>query len=469
MVKEVLWTGEEVIAATTGQGPTSWMASGVSIDTRTLHPGDLFVALDGSRFKGSSFVEEALAKGACAVITDDPSAFSCSGHVIHVPDTFAALTSLGRRGRSRFKGKAFAVTGTVGKTTIKEGLLHALSPLAPTFAAVGSFNNHIGVPLTLSRLPGEMSYGIFELGMNHAGEIQTLVDMVSPHISMISNVSYHHGVNFDSLDHIVQAKAEIFTSLDHLQIGILNRDSPHYHRILELSPAVPQWMTFGSHESSSLRLIASAPEGDLMRITVSLGNDVISYLLPNGGAHWIINSLAVLAGAHALGVDIHLASKNLSTFFPPAGRGRRSDIGGILVIDDSYNAAYEAVTAALSSFAQHKPQGRKFVFLGEMSELGDQTEFYHSALYDPLVSLNPDGIWLCGPAFSDLAQKMSHVKGYASTAEELIPDVLKTLAPGDSLLVKGSRGMKTFSVIEALYRHYDMIDEALNYPLRRYL
>lgn len=470
-MKNPLWIGDEVSSIVQGQGSTSWVASGVSIDTRSLKSGDLFIALDGPRFKGSHFIPEALSKGACAVITDhdfDPS--TISGNILHVQNTLEALTALGRRGRQRFQGQVFAVTGTVGKTTVKEGLFHALSPLDSTFASLGSFNNHIGVPLSLCQLPPDISYGIFELGMNHAGEIATLVNMVSPHVSMITNVSYHHGVNFPSLDHIVQAKAEIFTSIEHLRAGILNKDSPHYQRIRDLSPHVPRWITFGSCETATVRLIATEPQGDFLRVTVSVEGTALSYTLPNGGPHWVINSLAILTASYALGTDVKRVCQNFATFLPPAGRGRRYTIGDISVIDDSYNAAYEAVVAALNTFSQDTTsKGRKFVFLGEMSELGDQTEYYHQALYDPLMSLNPEGIWLCGPSFESLALKLPNIKGYALTCQELIPHVLTTLCPGDALLVKGSRGIKTFAVIDALYRHYGMTEEALNYPLRRYL
>jgi UDP-N-acetylmuramoyl-tripeptide--D-alanyl-D-alanine ligase len=202
---------------------------------------------------------------------------------------------------------------------------------------------------------------------------------------------------------------------------------------------------------------------------VFLEGHSFSYVLPNGGPHWILNSVAIIAAAYALGADINGVCENLRTFVPPAGRGRRYDIKGISIIDDSYNAAYEAVVAAVSSFAQEVSHGRKFVFLGEMSELGDQTEYYHNALYDPLLSLHPDGIWLCGASFESVASKLPSIRGYGLTSQELIPDVLDTLCPGDTLLVKGSRGMKTFAVIEALYRHHGMEEEALSYPLRHYL
>lgn len=465
-----LWTGSEVLKCTEGSGNADWQASGVSIDTRTIAPGDLFIAIKGPNFDGHEFIQEAFDKGAAAVLiqqslyTKQIDSLS-SRPIIIVRDTLTALKDLAYAARKRFKGKILALTGSVGKTTIKEWLYHVLSAQKDTFASFGSFNNHIGLPLSLSRLSMDAFYGIFELGMNHAGEIKSLTELLKPDVVMISNVFPQHIGNFSSLEEIVMAKSEIFTFSP--KLAIVSRDSPHYDHIKSLGNNVSQWMTFGVHEKSDIRLVSAVDNKDIVKVTVRIYEKEFTYLLPSLGQHWIMNSLAVLAGAVALKANIEQTIQSLITFMPVAGRGQRIHMGGITVIDDSYNAAPPAMIAALTTFANLTAKGKKYLVLGEMRELGQDSLRFHDDLFKFIVLSGAHTVWLCGEYMSELSKKLPNAY-YGKTIHDVIPHVLSTLCSEDKILIKGGRSMKTFLLVDALYRYYGMDLEADVYPLRAY-
>lgn len=468
---DIVWHGEDVIRIVQGMGSTAWAASGVSIDTRTLRPGDLYIALKGAHHDGAQFVQEAFQKGAVAVLMEHSTQIKCSHSldplpIIYVSDGLHALQTLSIVARERFSGRILALTGSVGKTNVKEGLRMVLSAQNPTFATLGNLNNHIGVPLSLVNISSSDIYAVLELGMNHAGEITQLAQWVQPHIAMLLNVSYQHGAFFPNEDAIVQAKCEIF---DDSRVGIAPRDSQHYDKFP--SHKAQQWITFGHHPDSHVRCLSVNRKDNGMQVEISIDGQRWFYDLAQFGSRWVDNSLAILAGVLALGADVKQASQDLIKLQPVCGRGSILDIAGITVIDESYNAAPAAMCAAIEDFATHpssdKKSGKKYLCLGEMGELGHLGPYYHQKIVTLLdrLSANFDGVWLCGSLWSSTSP---HSFFMVESIQEAIPDIITYLKAGDSILVKGARYTKTFLLIDALYHAYNMEEQRIAYPLRRY-
>ena len=456
-----LWTGLDVVNIIKGEGPIHWNATGISIDTRTLQPGDLFIALRGPKMNGHDFIHDAWALGACAVVVDDIGALSTDPAypTVAVPDTFQALTQLAVAARSRFQGTVLALTGSVGKTSVKDGLAHVLSAVGETSASRSSLNNHLGVPLSLARLPNQARFGIFEVGMNHSGEITQLVASIRPQIALITQVSYQHGEFFSDLDEIVLAKSEIFSAPAPL-VGIIPRDSPHYEALLrhgQQTGHVTQWITFGEHPESHIRLQSMEP--GLMgqrRISITINGTPWAYDWSLPGYHTVYNSLAIVAGAFALGADMEKVMQAMNGISVSDGRGNQRMVGGIEVIDDSYNAAPASMHAALKTFgaskesATHNRDGKRYILLGQMRELGHYSYACHRDLIPVIQACHTDGVWLCGPEFFPFLTEIPNLLGYADRACDIIPDVVKTLESGDSILIKGANSMKLSALIPAL-------------------
>jgi UDP-N-acetylmuramoyl-tripeptide--D-alanyl-D-alanine ligase len=464
--QNILWHGGDVVDAVQGAGPRDWHATGVSIDTRTLNQGDLFIALRGPFFDGHDFIDAAWALGASAVLVQDISAVSMNPArpIIAVVDTFQALRQLALAARCRFQGRLLALTGSVGKTTVKDGLAHVLSRQSLTSASWQSLNNHLGVPLSLARLPMDARYAIFEVGMNHKGEIKDLVGMIAPHLTLITQVSYQHGQFFSNLDDIVTAKAEIFYAPSPL-LGILPHDSPHYAALKQQGHNVTQWITFGQHPDATVRLMAKKPDHNGTHITLVIQGQEWRYHWPLKGAHTIDNSLAIVAGAWAMGANMNQVMDDVQTIVSSPGRGNVLTIGGIHIIDESYNAAPASMQASLVAFAEqnplgqeksdptlgdNQPKGKRYIILGEMRELGGENEACHRALVPLIQACGPDGVWLCGSSFLPFLQEIPLLWGHALTISDLMPSILKTLKSGDWVLIKGANSMRTFTVIGAL-------------------
>ncbi|MBM3631381.1 MAG: UDP-N-acetylmuramoyl-tripeptide--D-alanyl-D-alanine ligase [Alphaproteobacteria bacterium] len=467
-----LWTGSDVITIIKGEGPAHWNATGISIDTRTLQPGDLFIALRGPKMNGHDFIQDAWALGACAVIVDDLGSLVTDPNypTVVVTDTHRALTELAVAARSRFDGTVLALTGSVGKTSVKEGLAHVLSNQGLTSASRNSLNNHLGVPLSLARLPKEARFGIFEVGMNHSGEITQLVASIRPHIALITQVSYQHGEFFDTLDDIVLAKSEIFSAPAPL-IGIIPRDSPHYEALLrhgQMARHVTQWITFGEHPESNIQW--QSTEDGLMgqrRIHITINGTPWAYDWSLPGYHTLYNSLAIVAGAFALGADMEKVMQDMRSISACDGRGNVRIVGGIKVIDDSYNAAPASMQAALQTFLTsteplvHPSDGKRYVLLGQMRELGQHSYACHRDLVPFIQACKADGVWLCGQEFAPLLTEIPHFLGYAEHACDIIPHVVKTLLPGDTILIKGANSMKLSALIPALEQRMSALEQSV--------
>ncbi|MEK0082584.1 UDP-N-acetylmuramoylalanyl-D-glutamyl-2,6-diaminopimelate--D-alanyl-D-alanine ligase [Benzoatithermus flavus] len=453
-----LWTAEAVVAATGGETAGGWVASGVSIDTRTIAPGDLFVALIGPNRDAHDFVATALDKGAAAALVSRVPEGADPARLVLVPDTQIALEGLGRAGRARSAARIAGVTGSVGKTGTKEALRHVLSRQAPTHASAASHNNHWGVPLSLARLPERASYGVLELGMNHPGELRALTRMVRPHVAIITTVAPAHLAFFPSVEAIADAKSEILEGLEPGGVAVLNRDSEHYPRMrrhAERSPA-GRIVTFGQHEAADWRLENVELGPGHSEVTVSIRKQHrLAYRLGPPGRHWVLNSLGVLAVVEALGADVARAARALADLRPPAGRGERQQVrlpggGEVLLLDESYNANPASMRAAIELLGQMP--GRRIAALGDMLELGEHSAALHAALAEPILAAGIDLVLTCGPQMAHLHAALPAERrgAHESDSTSLAAAVKEALRPGDTLLVKGSLGSRMARIIDAL-------------------
>jgi UDP-N-acetylmuramoyl-tripeptide--D-alanyl-D-alanine ligase len=456
-----LWTSQDAAAATGGSNTGSWQAIGVSIDSRTVEAGDLFVALSGPKFDGHDFVAGALARGgAAAVVSKAPPKLAPDARLLMVGDTQAALEALGRAARARTQGRIIAITGSVGKTGTKEALKAALARQGRAFASSGSLNNHWGVPLSLSRLPQDADYGIFELGMNHPGEIDALVRMVRPHIAVITTIEPVHLGFFASVEAIADAKAEIFNAIEPNGAAILNRDNPHFARLAAAAQArgVTRIIGFGEHPDAAVRLLDCELHPAASVVTASVMGEVVDYSLGLPGRHWVMNSLAVLAAVHAAGGDIGAAAAALASLAPLAGRGQRHALpiagGSFTLIDESYNASPASMRAAIAVLGgiEPGPGGRRIAVLGDMLELGSEAAQLHAALAQPLVDAGIDLVFTLGAEMRALDQALPAARrgGHADTVDALAQLLGRRLRAGDVVTVKGSHGSKLYELVARL-------------------
>lgn len=456
-----MWTAADAKAATGGTATTDWVAAGVSIDSRTLTPGDLFVALRGPNHDGHDFVGAALERGATAAMVDrEVAGLPTSAPLLRVADTLGGLAALGAAARNRSRARIVAVTGSVGKTGTKEALRLALASAGAVYASPGGLNNHWGAPLSLARLPRDADYGIFELGMNHAGEIAGLTRLVRPQIALITTVEPAHLGFFPSVEAIADAKAEIFLGLEPNGIAILNRDNPYYARLAEAATraGATDVISFGVHPNASVRLTDCVLDSYSSAIeAVALGK-VIRFRITTPGRHWVMNSLAVLAVAAAVKVDPGCAAEALGRLEALPGRGRRYEIawrgGTLTLIDESYNASPASMRAALSVLAAIEPGrgGRRVAVLGDMLELGGASERFHRELAEPLAAAGVDRVFLVGEAIAALHEALPKPVrgGIWPMAEGATSALMRFLEPGDVVTVKGSRAVRVSAVVQAL-------------------
>ncbi len=471
MANRPLWTVQELLAATGGtlHGDMATTLNGVSIDSRAVDSGDIFVAIKGDKMDGHDFVVGALKAGAgVAVVSRPTEAMRAAGAVLQVAeDPLRGLENMGRAAREWSNGKIIAVTGSVGKTSTKEMLRTALSASGLTHVSASSFNNHWGVPLTLSRMPRDAAYGVFEIGMNHAGEITPLVKMVRPHIAIVTIVAASHLGNFKSLDEIAQAKAEIFSGLEPGGTAIINRDSPYFEMLSTAAKmnGAKTIIGFGRHANANVRLERVALHPTCCCITASVMGELVTYKLGMPGEHMAINSLAVLAAVKASGADLARAMLALADAAPAKGRGVQERLtapgGELLLIDESYNANPTSVGAALALLdgAQIGKNGRRIAVLGDMLELGEFGGQLHAELAKAVEQHKVDLVYACGPLMQNLWEKLPAAKHgtYAATSTELKDQLLAQLRAGDAVMIKGSHGSKMWLVVEALHKKFPTV------------
>jgi len=443
-----LWGASELAQALGVE--LGWDVSGISIDTRTLVPGDLFVALQGER-DGHDFVEAAFAKGAAAALVARPM----PGNVILVPDTLRGLERLGAAARARSAAKIVAVTGSVGKTTAKEMLRRMLSGFGAVHAAEASFNNHIGVPLTLARMPRDAAFGVFEIGMNHAGEIAPLAALVRPEVALITCVDRAHLGLMGSEEAIAREKASIFGALVPGGTAIMPGETAFLPLLRAAVPAGCHALVFDRGAPAEAHLLQREMWAEASQITARVNGVEASFLLATPGEHMALNALGVLGVAAALGLDVRQAAAALDGFAPYKGRGERHEValpdgrGRFLLLDESYNASTASMRAALAVLKLQR--GRRVAVLGDMLELGEFAAEEHLRLV-PSLADGADIVFACGPMsgalFDSLPQSMQGA--HAETAAALAPLVRAAITDGDIVLVKGSYGSRMRDVISAL-------------------
>ncbi|KAB1070995.1 UDP-N-acetylmuramoylalanyl-D-glutamyl-2,6-diaminopimelate--D-alanyl-D-alanine ligase [Methylobacterium planeticum] len=472
MTDTPLWTREALEAATGGRlhgAPRT--VTGASIDTRTLQPGDLFFAIRGDARDGHDFVDVALGRGAGAAVVAEgrETEFTGSGPVLAVPGAEAdpvldAMRRLGLAARARTDAAIVAVTGSVGKTGTKEALRDVLSAQGATHASVASYNNHWGVPLTLTRMPAASRFGVFEIGMNHAAEILPLAAMVRPDVALITTVEPVHIEHFRSLSAIADAKGEIFSGLKPGGVAIINRDNPNYLRLLAHAQAsrAGRVVTFGEHPEADVRAHRIVLRPDLSVVDASVMGISVTYQLGMPGRHVAMNSLGVMAVVHALGADLAQAALSLAALKPPVGRGERTMLtikgGEACLVDESYNANPASIRAALATLAgiETGPRGRRVAVLGDMLELGEAAERHHRELADAIAANGIDQTFTAGALMRHLfeALPVSRRGVSAATSADLVEAVLGTLRPGDAVMVKGSNSIRMGRIVEALKARY---------------
>ncbi|GGE42302.1 UDP-N-acetylmuramoyl-tripeptide--D-alanyl-D-alanine ligase [Agaricicola taiwanensis] len=441
--------------------PADWIG-GISIDTRTLEESDAYFSIKGEVHDGHAFAGAALAKGAAlAVIAEDKAdELEAVTPALIVPDVLKALEDAGRASRERCKGRIVAVTGSVGKTGTKEMLRLGLEGQGATHASVASYNNHWGVPLTLARMPADTRYGIFEIGMNHAGEIIPLTKMVQPDVAIITTVEPVHIAHFPSIEAIADAKAEIFFGVKRGGVVVLNRDNGQFERLVSHAKALGLTVaTFGSDASCDARLVRADPYDNGSMVTAVVAGEPTTYRLGAAGRHLVLNSLAALLAIHHLGGDVNEAVTALSEFTAPKGRGARITLkvgkGQALLIDESYNANPASMRAALAVLGTTPAEGRRIAVLGDMLELGTKAGDLHVELADA-VEANADLLFAAGESMRGLYDVLPAEKrgAWAPTSAELTPSVLAAIQPDDTITVKGSLGSRMGPIVEALAQRF---------------
>ena len=448
-----LWTSAEIAAATGGTASADFAVTGIAFDSREVGPGDLFVAMKGEATDGHRFLDQAFAQGAAGAIV---SAATDHPHVL-VADGFAALQALGHASRARTTAKIVGVTGSVGKTSAKEALFAALDRSMPgrVHRSVKSYNNHTGVPLSLARMPRDAAIGVFEMGMNHAGELAELTRMVRPDVAIVTAIAPAHTEFFPDESAIADAKGEIFQGLRPGGTAIIPFDSPHRDRLIAAAkPYAARIVTFGMADGADVRAIEAMrlPTGTF--VTARVGDEELSVTIAQPGMHWVSNALAVLAAVQAVGADLGLAGLALADLGGLAGRGARLIVpagdGAATVIDESYNANPASMAATLAVLA-HEP-GRHVAVLGEMRELGDASAAYHAALADPILAANVEMALLVGEAMTPLAEALEGRVEFVhvADAQAALASLRRVVAAGDTVLVKGSNGVGLARLVAGL-------------------
>ncbi|MCO5163159.1 MAG: UDP-N-acetylmuramoylalanyl-D-glutamyl-2,6-diaminopimelate--D-alanyl-D-alanine ligase [Mesorhizobium sp.] len=468
----LLWTARTMIESMGGRpiGTLPAGITGISIDSRTLKPGEAFFAIKGDVHDGHDFVTSAIKAGAVLLVVAE-SRLAGLGRIttpmIVVDDVLAALVKLAAAARARAKGKIIAVTGSAGKTTTKEALRHVLSAVGSVHASEKSFNNHWGVPLTLARLPGETDFAVFEIGMNHPDEIRPLVKLVRPHIAIITLIAAAHLGHFRKIEEIARAKAEIFEGIEPGGYALVNRDDAQVKLLEKLAKAagVSHIVSFGEHERAHVRLLACELGGDHSEIAVGIGGEQITARVGAPGRHMVQNALAVIGAAKLAGADLGKVAAALGHLQAEAGRGRRHHLGGgIMLIDESYNANPASMKAAIDLLERTEPPpgGRRIAVLGDMLELGAHAERLHAGLADLIAPTKTDLVYLGGPEMAALAARLppERLGACAANVDELKPIVLAALRPGDVVVVKSSKGIGFSKLVDALIKNFPVEGES---------
>ncbi len=463
-----LWTSmamtEAMRASIRGTLPEA--VTGLSIDSRTIAPGEAYFAIKGDIHDGHDFVAAALKAGAALAVveTAQRDKFAPDAPLLVVDDVLAGLVALGHAARARLSAQVIAVTGSVGKTSTKEALRRVLGAQGETHASAASFNNHWGVPLSLARCPASVRFAIFEIGMNHSGEIEPLVRMVRPQVAVITTVEPVHLEFFAGIEAIADAKAEIFEGVEAGGAVVLNRDNSQFDRLQRRAKelGITRVVSFGADKKSDARLLEVSLHSACSAVHANILGHDITYKLGMPGRHMAMNSLAVLAAASLASADLALAALSLSQIEPAAGRGVRRSLevanGEATLIDESYNANPASMAAALNvlGHAAVGPHGRRIAVLGDMLELGPTSPALHRGLNEAIKANHIDLVYCCGPLMRNLWDALSTGKrgGYAKSAADLEPQAVAAIRAGDTIMIKGSLGSKMKTIVNALEKRF---------------
>ncbi|MFZ5834882.1 MAG: UDP-N-acetylmuramoylalanyl-D-glutamyl-2,6-diaminopimelate--D-alanyl-D-alanine ligase [Pseudomonadota bacterium] len=466
---EPLWTGAQAIAAVGGRGSSDWRARGVSIDSRTVAPGELFVAVRGLSSDGHAYVAAAIARGASAALVDHvPDGVPQDAPLLMAEDSQTGLERLGAAARQRTSAKIIAVTGSAGKTGTKEMLHAALGRQARTHASEASYNNLWGVPLSLARMPAASEFGVFEIGMNHSGEITPLTRLVRPHAAIVTTIAPAHIGHFNALTEIAEAKAEIFLGLEPGGIAIINQDNPFFDLLSKRArdAGAAQVLGFGTAQDAAARVIKAVQHADCACVYADICGQKLTYKIGLSGVHWVMNSLAVLTAIQALGGDLALAAIALAGMVPLQGRGLRHQVhlqdGEFTLIDESYNANPGSMQAALQSLSAQTLQGRgrRIAVLGDMGELGQDAVRYHTELAKTIADGHIHKTFTTGAHMQELHGALPpDLRGeHAGDSKALIAPLLAAVRPGDVVMVKGSHSSAMGVIVETLLAQSDRLN-----------
>ena len=453
----VLWTSDEIAAATGGTVSTPFEVTGVTFDSREVGRGDLFVAMPGTVHDGHKFVDAAFEAGAAGAIVSR----AVGGPHVLVDDTFAALQALGRASRERSKATVLGVTGSVGKTSTKEALYAALERNRPgkVHRSVKSYNNHTGVPLSLARMPRDAEFAVLEMGMNNKGEIAALTRQVRPHIAIITAIAPAHIENLGSEEAIADAKAEIFDGLEPDGVAILPNDTPHRDRLVKAARRhADRIVTFGTGDADVHAIHAVSAETGGSLISAALLERELTFTISQRGEHWVSNALAVLAAVEAVGEDVAVAALALSDLGGLKGRGERHrlgiDGGEIVLIDESYNANPASMAATLKSLGAEREVTRRIAVLGPMRELGAHSGALHAALAPAVTDAHVDRLILIGEEMRPLAEQVVGTISFDLVADvdEATDTLMHMVHPGDAVLVKASNSVGLAKLVERMVK-----------------
>jgi UDP-N-acetylmuramoyl-tripeptide--D-alanyl-D-alanine ligase len=448
-----LWTSGEIARATGGTASAPFDVTGVTFDSREVQAGDLFVAMPGTLHDGHAFIDQAFASGAAGALVSQ----AVAGPHVLVEDVFAALHALGRAARERSQARVVGVTGSVGKTSVKEALYAALDRCRPgsVHRSVKSYNNHTGVPLSLARMPRDAQYAVLEMGMNNAGEIAALTALVRPHVALITQIAPAHIENLGSEAAIADAKAEIFAGLESDGIAIIPNDTPHRDRMVKAARRhAAQIVTFGGGDADVHAVHAVLADSGGSLISAALLERELTFTISQRGEHWVPNALAVLATVEALGADVAVAGLALADMAGIKGRGQRHTLGiaggEALLIDESYNANPASMAATLKSLGNEKAASRRIAVLGPMRELGSHSAELHAGLAPAVLAAHVDELILIGEEMRPLAEQVVGKVSldFVATVEEATDELLHRVRPGDAVLVKASNSVGLARLVE---------------------
>ncbi len=456
---KILWTSEEVQAATKGKllASKKWESTGPCMDTRTLEPGEFYIAIRGESLDGHLFVAEALKKGAVAAIVDHiPDNPPENAPLVVVSNTDEALLNLGSYARQRLTGQVIGITGSAGKTSTKDMLALCLSDQGSTHASGKSFNNKWGVPFTLAQCDPHSKYVILEMGMSHGGELSRLTQVAHPHVAIITTIAPAHIENFDSIEGIARAKAEIFEGVDKKGVAIINGDIPQTDLLVHLAEKqkIQTILLFGESPQCKARILTYKPTETVVEITANILGEKVSYALQTYGKHFALNSLAVLATVKILGASLQEAAQSLGQFEASDRRGKSYHLkNNITLVDESYNANPLSMRAALQSFIERPTPGRKIVVLGDMRELGPNSPEFHQQLETPVLEGNFHKVYTFGTEMKALHSKINSL--HYDTMDDLVQNILKDLHPNDAIMIKASNSINLNKLVQSILEKFD--------------